>query len=336
MIAEKTRYFKDFEDYYVRASILNRRNAKLLSENTQTEDDLQNVIPIYDTVWRSWAGFSKMLEDAWKGPIGIHAGKKKLPRPYKDLLDLEAWLYVFLVHRITGSGASFERDHGYRNTVLVPLFNNIDQLNLFDNFDTNEVNTMADFVFNYMKGAPIFTSIGNQIPPFNKPKAPYSRGGEMYLHLEAPKFVNKLSEYLTSAPKQVGIKKMTDWILDWHKSNGMKQYNFVLSAFAMDIAEYFPEYVDQQSHVYLGKNAEASLEYIFRKTGKGSKDLFQDHCMEQLMKFAETDPAGPNTPYSIEDVLCDFIRYVKNYIPKQYAREGLNPKRLPILLDEVL
>ena len=328
MIVEKTRYFKDFEDYYTRASILNRRNAQLLPKETMTGDELQDVIPIYDTVWRSWAGFSKVLEDAWKGPEGVHAGKKHLPRSYRDVLGLEEWLYVFLVHRITGSGASFERDHGYRNTVLLPVLTNCKL--------KHGVGEMADYILDQSSSRPIFTSIGNQIPPFNKPEAPYSRGGIMYLHRDGPRFVAALAEFLAGSAGRKGVKPMTDWILSWHSSNGMKRYKFVLTAFAMDVAEYFPEFVDQDSHVYVGKNAEISLGHIFKKVGTGSKDLFQDRCMEQLVKFSESDPAGINNPYSIEDVLCDFVRYIYNYVPKQYAKEGLNPKRLPMLLDEVL
>lgn len=326
MLATPTKYIEDFSQYYARASILNRRNAQQLPAETLSGDDLQDIIPIYDTIWRSWAGFSKVLEDSWKGPEGIHAGKRKVAMAHENILSLETWLYVFLVHRITGSGASFERDHGYRNTCIIEMLDK----------GLRDTKDMADYILSLDK--PIFTSIGNQIPPFNKPVSPYTTGGKMYLHRDAPKFCLDLAEYLGQGNNgwKRGIKPMTDWILHWHKAHGMKQYKFVLTAFAMDIAEYFPQYVDQLSHVYMGKNAESSLNYIFDKTGKGSKDDFHDACMDHLMKMVESDPAGANNPYSIEDVLCDFIRYVKNYIPKQYLKEGKNPKRLPILLDEVL
>ena len=45
--------------------------------------------------------------------------------------DRVEWFFVFLLHRITGSGASFEADHGYRNSILPEIaeLENIDEIN---------------------------------------------------------------------------------------------------------------------------------------------------------------------------------------------------------------
>lgn len=337
MRVNRTSCYDDFIDYYQRASLLNRRNARLLPAETTSGDQLQDVIPIYDTVWRRWAGFSRVLEAVWKGCEEYHTGKQLCPVAYRQVLSLEAWLYVCLVHRITGSGASFERDHGCRNTVIFPMM--VDSRFDPDHNDSKfTVDWMADFVLRKARSKmPIFTSIGNQIPPFNKPVPPYERGGEMYLHRDAPKLAKDLAKLLTenaAAGKKTSIKPMTDWILDWHAEHGMKRYKFVLTAYAMDIAEYYPDLVDQQSHVYLGKNAVSAMNILFDKV-PGIKQLeHEEAIMEALLLDTKDDPAGYNNPYSMEDVMCDFIRYVHNYIPKQYAKEGLRPCRLPLRYDD--
>ena len=74
-------------------------------------------------------GFQNMLQDLWFG--------SKAPKYYKWTNEHKArndsydnqhgfwtrreWLWIFMFHRITGSGASFEEDHGYRNTVVPQL-----------------------------------------------------------------------------------------------------------------------------------------------------------------------------------------------------------------------
>lgn len=310
-------YMEDFISYYERAKILNERNAGMRPAETLSGCPLQDNIPIYDTIWRRYAGFSKALEDLWHGPES--PGKKKAKESLRDKFVMEEWLYIFLVHRCTGSGASFETDHGYRNSIVIDMA---------ERHET--ISDMAQFVHDHP--GPMFTSIGNQPPPFNKPEDPYKTAGKQYLHKYAPALAQDVRDYLfmqeNHLGKKVGIRELTDWVLDWHSKRGMKKYFFVMTAFVMDIAEYFPEVCDRTSLTYLGANAQRAMDLIFLKEGKAKRDAWLDAGMNWLVKTT-----GGN-PYDIEDVLCDFIRYKDNYIPPCYVgTEKGNALRVPLVLD---
>lgn len=316
-------YMDDFLAYYERAKILNHRNMGILPADQISGCPLQDQIPIYDTIYRNWAGFSKVLEDLWKGPNGIHAGKKKSQRSYMGVLSLQAWLYVFLVHRCTGSGASFEKDHGYRNSITIPM---VEDSMLQDKYE-GRMNRMIDFVKNHP--GPMFTSIGNQPPPFNKPTAPYTKAGKQYLCEMAPQLAADLDKWLDQYQIKT-IREVMDFVLKWHIDRGMKRYVFVLTAFVMDIAEYFPHLVDPTSHVYLGANAQKAMDLIFVQEGdKIPRAAWLDDGMQWLCTITKNP-----YPMSVEDVLCDFIRYKENYVPDCYKAEGKDPLRLLLVMDQ--
>jgi len=287
---KKTLYYFDFIEYYMKAKKLQQRNLGLLPEHTKVDDPLMDNITIYDTVNRRYAGFSNMLEDLWYG-----SKSPKNPSPQfddlRDKWDEKLWLYIFLVHRTTGSGASFSKDHGYRNTCLP-------QLAKMDNFYG-----MKNYIYYYDR--PIFTSIGNQIPPFNKPDVRYQTGGKMYLCEVAPVIVDKFLSWIRGR-NTVTIQEGVDKICAIQKREGWKQFHFVLTAFIMDLAEYYPEHVDPDSMCYYGKNAKECMDLLFREP---------KNYDEKMMVLCNHLGARP---YDLEDVLCDYIRYVENYIPKGY------------------
>lgn len=332
-LAKPTDFMEDFLNYYSRASLLNRWNAQHgqydPSFNGNTGCALQDTIPIYDTVWRKWAGFSKIPEDMWYAHDHnhLHAGKGKIfRRNLHESLGLREWLYLLLLHRVTGSGASFEHDHGYRNSLIPDLLNYSDEMYRMCDFVT--------FINHWEK--PMFTSIGNQPPAFNKPPEGWTKAGLYYMSEHMPRLCKDLENVLTNAAKKIEIKPLVSWLLSWHTQRGMKQYKFVMTAFAMDIAEYFPQYVDRHCHVHLGKNSQATCDMLFIKDGKGSREAFEESAMETLVDLTMTDPAGMNLPYSIEDVMCDFIRYVNNYVPKGWKKMNPDreiPKRKKLILD---
>lgn len=326
---EKTEYYYDFLKYYERAKILNLRNIGKLPGDTDCGDELQQNVTIYDTVWRRYAGFSKVLEQLWYGYESWTQRKSDIS--CKDIMTIHQWLYICLVHRLTGSGASFEKDHGYRNTLLIDMIEN----------GPITMDYWRDYIKNYDK--PFFTSKGNQIPPFNKPSKGWDKGGREFICDIAPNlsyymtkiiqekyldkdreakihFYEKDSMYVGTIPIKVKkpIQPIIDVALDWLTANGFKRYKFVVTAWVMDMAEYYPHLVDPTSHCYYGANCIRSFELMF----KGIKKKQYDEAMELLCKEVENDQ-----PMSVEDVACDFIRYVNNYIPKNYDKLY---KRLPL------
>lgn len=282
-------FYFDFLQYYQRAKRLQEVRLKFDS-HVPVDDLLMESIPIYDTVERRFAGFSNLPQQLWHGSRNPKTWQIKkeydvLPKRW----TIREWLYVFLVHRVTGSGASFQEDHGFRNSILPDLAN------------CDNVEEMVSMI--RACDVAMFTSIGNQPPPFPKPQPPYLTGGKYYLCEIAPMLMTDLI-YIDHFKT---IRECVDWILDWHISHNLKRYKFVLTAFAMDIAEYFPYIVPNNSTCYYGSNCIKSMRLMGSSSLKDQDRLMFLLCSTLLAK-----------PMDMEDVLCDYVRYLNEYIPKGY------------------
>jgi hypothetical protein len=312
---QANRYYDDFLTYYDKAKVLqNECNLGGKPYIGMVGDDLMEQVTIYDTVERRYAGFSNMLQDVWLGSSNPKFFKqepwmKERTMSYDKLQDkwsVEVWCYVFFVHRVTGSGASFESDHGYRNT-FIPRLAQLDTIEeMAEAFAKSEV--------------PMFTSIGNQIPPFPKPQGSFKTGGKYYVSTLAPKLIRDLLCFIQDGVITIGeprpIREVVDYMCEWHRARKINSFHFVFTAFAADLADYMPHMVDPKSHMYYGKNAKEAMELMATKV-KGTKDQFYDAVMAQAVLDTKGDPRD------LEDVMCDFIRYQENYIPdnreKTYA-----------------
>ena len=323
----RTEYWQDFTDYYNRAAILqginvSSENGRDTSEPLHVDDSLQHHITIYDTIERKHAGFSNALQQVWFGsdaPKRWHADSRF--NDHHSIYGLREWLWLFLLHRVTGSGASFTFDHGFRNSI-------VSDVGLY----CTTVSEMRSFVLEQMRdGRAIFTSIGNQIPPFPKPDGEYVRGGERYIGEFMTRLVDDTIWMLAARRSPWTIADTVDWVCAWHVKNGLKQFKFVLTAWVMDIAEYFPELVDPYSRVHYGANAIEALELLFDNDGFKKKE-FLDEAMNTLVSelhspFEPEDVRrGMGRAMSLEDVACDYVRYVGNYVPKGY--EHLTPDQV--------
>lgn len=311
---QPTPYFIEALAYVDRARKL--QTASLIGKPVpKVGDPLMEAIPIYNTVERRYAGFSNVPELLWyghnapkfvlEGSSSHREGTKypKMWRPWRsrDMSDphhLESWLYITLVHRITGSGASFEHDHGFRNSRVIEMQQVCD-----------DVSAMAGWISNY--DGPIFTSIGNQIPPFPK------MGGREYLRLLAPDLVMMVAAALmtwkSQRPDPMPIKQCVDMVLKFHKALGCKQFKFVLTAWVMDMAEYLPELVDPQSNCYHGKNAIESINICFERTPGMKLQDWYDACTRLFADVTGTKPMD------VEDASpgCDLVRWIESYVPKK-------------------
>ena len=321
---ETTEYFEDFLRYYKLAEkVQNDCNLGGSPYLGSCGDDLIENITIYDTVERRHAGFQNMLQDLWLGSSAPKYYKweedhQSRNRSYDNLherFSMEEWVYLFLVHRITGSGASFEADHGYRNTILPLLVEkNIDHI--------GHMQTAIRFYPGVM-----YTSIGNQIPAFPKPRMGYKTGGKVFFGQYSVGLVRDLVKFvvdINSTGRKANIRECVDFLCEWNRSKGMKRFHFQYTALAADLADYYPDLVDESSHMYYGKNAKEAMDLFAVKEKKVTKNKFYDLVMEEAK--ARTGAF----PKDLEDVMCDYIRYVENYIPdnKQKTYSNIDRKKI--------
>ena len=304
---EPTTAYSGFTEYYFKARWL-QTNCNLGNKpytgpeaDMNVHDKLMQENEIYDCVNRRYAGFSNVPQDLWFRAETPKFGK--LGQSHQNLIaayqtqqwDIVTFWYALLVHRITGSGASFNVDHGYRNSVVKHLgtCTNIDQ--------------MYDQIRSWSRrGVPMFTSIGNQPPA---PKKGVTNVD--FLLNEAEKLLHTLYWHVWERKGCLGHKDIVDFLNAYNIEQGHRRFNFAYSAFALDISVYWPEFVNELSHTYLGNNAKRCAKQLFTKTERISDELFFDAVMDQLAK----DTGG--LPKDLEDVMCDYIRYINGYEANQ-------------------
>ena len=259
--------------------------------NKIINDPLMQKIDIYDCKTRNAAGFSNVLQDL---RFGSKTPKWRWQKEERRKISasndeiswpIVTWLYVMICHRITGSGASFENDHGYRNNIIQYWGKHRD------------IKDMAeDLVETKASGKPLFTSIGNQPPAPKK-----GTSNVDFMVKELPDLMNRLTDFILL--KRRGHKEIVDFLNAYNKKVGHRKFNFQYAAFSMDCSDYFPEHVDVDSHTYLGSNAVRCM----KKLSTGWKD---DNFMDLLRERTG------GKPKDLEDVMCDFVRFGQNYVPR--------------------
>jgi hypothetical protein len=295
-----------FIDYYYKAKMLQDNN---FSGAKYTESDVDDPlcwnVPIYDCVNRRYAGFSNVPEALWygsKAPKGDYSRYNHL----HELWSIREWLFILLLHRVTGSGASFEKDHGWRNTIIPKLID----------FDT--VEQMCEFILNYE--GPIFTSKGNQPPQFNKSDRANVKPGINYITKVMPNLIDNLSSWMSKSLFPNEIYQTVDYMNEWNIKHSLKRYSFVYTAFAMDVAEYYTTYSSPDSRIYIGSNAKKCLNIILPKA-KGKKRFdYENDAISYLCKIT----GNYSTPMDMEDILCDGVRYFKEYAATEYKNNLIN------------
>lgn len=277
--------------------------------HSSVNDELMKNVELYDVVERKYAGFSQIINDAfygwsskhpyWEKMINdeCHDVRKVVANNWTDKHDdfgLPEWLYVFILHRVCGSAINYAtKPSGYYNTLLFNLHR------------AKTIEQMVEIVKHHPK--PFYTSVGYQFPAFPKPPSGYKRGGDYYLAEYAPRLARELADFLVNGDKKT-LRQIGDWMLDWNTKNNLRRYAFQYAAVVADIADWYPEYVVLNSLFYYGTNARECIGYLARPIGKVKGDDFLDEIM---MKIYE-DTGG--VPYNAEDVCCDFIRWIENYV----------------------
>lgn len=281
-----------FIDYYNKA----KKMQELKFEGgTWTEqdidDDLVWNIPIYDVVNRKYAAFSSLLEAIHKkgnDPKGNGIYFKDLDIKSIDFITL---CYLF---RLCGSGINYIpktnepwKTHGFGNFWVIDFLRQ-------GKTDSKEwVDYIPDKKFCDVKGYLL----------------PMVKGGlKNFIEKNSIDIVNHMIQYIQSR-ELVGIKDFVDEGNSWLINKGFKRQNFVLTAFAMDMAEYFPRLVDQDSDVYVGSNASKCLKMIL-------PNMKKDKALRYLCDIT----GGNSKPYDMEDVACDFIRYIENFQSQDHIK----------------
>ena len=316
-----TPYFDEFVRYYQMAD-WQQKNCNLgTAEHIQTpfDDDLIKHVYLYDVVERKYAGFTQIMLDLWYGDTHDHPYSHKLHDKRKEVIakatkcslwNLETWLYVFIVHRVTGSAINYAKSpSGYWNTVIPELAG------------CQTIPEMVRAIANHKTS--FYTSVGYQYPAFPKPpiQGAFKRGGDYYLSYYAPELARALAVFLVSGPAKT-LREVGTFMFDWNYEHKLRAYRFQYAAIIADIADFFPEYVDTASPFYYGKNAVEALSYMAVKP-KGLKELdYLDKIMD--MFHAKTGAL----PYNAEDVACDCIRWIESYIKPGHSYDALDRDKI--------
>ena len=285
---------EEFKYYYERAKKMQelKYEGKDWTEMDVADELIWNI-PIYDVVNRRFAAFSSLPEAIRRGRNDPKRNGVFFDRMHISDEDFVNLLYLF---RLCGSGINyipktekgiFLGTHGFGNFWIVDLL-------LDGAYDTKSwLDEMPQNKFCDVKGYLL----------------PMVKGGlRNYIIKNSMELVGMIKNYIALGPKR-GIKEVVDFGNKWLVDNGFKRQNFVLTAFAMDLAEYFPALVDRDSDVYLGSNAKKCLKLI--APGKNQTNTLKMLC----------DITGSfSKPYDMEDVACDFIRFINNFQSQDHIK----------------
>lgn len=277
---------EQFKDYYKKAKMNQERLYQGFNWSKEDiNDDLVWHVPIYDVVNRRFAAFSSLLEAVKR--------KNDDPKGNGKFFDCNLYDYDFIkmcyLFRLCGSGINYKPKkigekpfgtHGFGNFWVV------------DQLTKGEYNC-SDWIANMPEKG--FCDVKGYLLPMIK------GGLYNFIYQESEVLMHYLIDYLFSGSKK-GIKDVVNFGNEWLINNGYKRQNFVLTAFAMDMAEYFPDKVDRDSDVYVGSNAKKCLKLILPK-------MKTDNALRYLCDIT----GSYSKPYDMEDVACDFIRYLDNF-----------------------
>lgn len=269
-------------------------------------DPLQDNVSIYDTVRRRYAGFSNVLRDLHGDPGRRLAG----PRSW----HLAEWVYAYGIHRMSGSGASFypksegDRRHGYCNTALFELANHVD------------IPGMVGCLRERMdiRKQPTFTSLGNQPPPFPKPRDGYRTGGSYYFCEVWPEFAVEIAYVLSEYERDAGpsIADFTDYLLECNRARGFKAFKFAFTALVMDFADWHPEHISPLTQCHYGNNCMIALNAMYSDHNRNKSTNWYHECMEILIPQCSAILGEEAAPMDVEDSLCDAVRYWSRFVPR--------------------
>lgn len=332
MEIKTTKYYDEFIRYYNLAFEQQKLSnlGTVPHDQSNMNDPLMEHIQLYDVVERKFAGFSQIINDVFYGwtpdhPYwehmksgNIYPQRKEVANNWTgkhEVFGLEEWLYIFILHRVCGSAINYAtKPSGYHNTII------------FDLHSCQSIEDMCEKVKHHP--TPFYTSVGYQFPAFPKPPKPkgnedsfigmsdftepeyvYKRGGDYFLCEFAPRLARDMANYLRDGNKK-DLRELGEWMFKWNADNGLRAYRFQYAAVIADVCDWYPEFMNRESMFYYGTNAVECIGYLadpIEKKGKKSEE-FLDAVMNKI--YEDTG----SLPYNAEDVACDFIRWIENYL----------------------
>lgn len=292
---------EQFKEYYRKAKMMQELNYENAAwTESDINDDLIWNVPIYDVVNRRYAAFSS-LPEAIKYKNLDPKGNGKYFDIIEDNMSLDNFIRMCYLFRLCGSGINYVPrskgqppfgTHGFGNFWIVEL--------LRKNYTWYKI-WLAELP---EKG---FCDVKGYLLPMIK------GGLRNFIINESMDLIDYLKCFVFLSERKVPIKEVVDKGNEWLLSKGYKRQNFVLTAFAMDLAEYLPEKVDRDSDVYVGTNAKKCLKLILPK-------MKTDEALRYLCDIT----GGSSKPYDMEDVACDFIRYIENFQSQEHIKNNNN------------
>lgn len=277
----------DCLDYYIN---INRETEKVFINTRKREfntgDGYIDNVYLFHNIDRRYEGFIFLLEDYFMQEKSITWDLyKPKANPNWNIYD---YLFLIYAHRIFGSGTSNQLNHGYNNTILLE-FQKYDSYEHFFEFMNADKGNFVSCCVNQPPRYPLKNLVQTHFRPW--------------------------ADYIIENIKpNTSISGIVDIMNVYNKDNNLHAFNFHYLLMAGDLANYvnldtklyglFD--IDEYSDCKLGPTATASMKIL--KPGFKYKDFM--HLTERYnMK-----------PMDLEDLLCVFLKYIKNPVWKYYIK----------------
>ena len=300
------------DDYHTKTMLMEKHIIEKIPFNGDFEnkisDDLIYNVPIYDMGSRRYAAFCSFTEAVWKKEKdvkgnGIYFSKHEISNDFD-------WFMLFYLFRLCGSGinykpkensffSSFEGTHGFGNFWVVDSI-------------INGKFSHQEWLSELKKlNKPFSDNKGYLLPQFSFKELNSNHLKKFILDYSID-LVEHIYNFILNEKKD--IYQITDEGNKWLNSKGFKRQNFVLTAFAADLSEYFPNKVDKHGMVYAGTNATKCIKAIFPKINKKVSEF---EYINDVLSF-QSKRYGL-TPIDCEDSRnCDVVRYLQEYQSKHH------------------
>jgi hypothetical protein len=286
-------------------------------------DDLIFNVPIYDMGSRKYAAFCSLLEALWNKEKDVK-GNGIYFKDHEIINDID-WLVLFYLFRLCGSGINYKPKNNDLFTTFIGTHG-------FGNFWIIESILKDKFTndkwYDDLKihNKPFTDNKGYLLPQFSF-KDINSNHLKKFILDYSYELIEYIYNFCTKETKE--IYQITDEGNNWLNKRGFKKQNFVLTAFAADISEYFPLLVNKHGFVYAGTNATKCIKAIFPK--KNNK-ISEFEYINEVLQFQSN--RYNLSPIDCEDSRnCDLVRYFQEYQSKHHVlkNKGLVMKNNSIL-----